>query len=218
MFSVFGRKALEHLGTNLMPEESAMILLGVVFELGKEFSLDVTQREGFTKEEAEQGLRKILLCINWESLLHDPHFSLSLYLGAFSAIDRAEKILGRKLNEVEELTAIKMALDDIFPSTLSAKLFQHFVKNGQSFSKLTDEEFKTRVNELYERRRKLFPRPDVPASYAGGGARPVNRGTDTWLVPCPSCGLEKRCDAKTKRFSCKCGLGKPYDGKNRRFP
>lgn len=35
---------------------------------------------------------------------------------------------------------------------------------------------------------------------------PVIHGTQTWMVSCPTCGTEKRCDSNTKRFRCKCGF------------
>jgi len=40
--------------------------------------------------------------------------------------------------------------------------------------------------------------------------RKERRKTHTELVPCPDCGLEKRCDAKTKNFRCKCGFESPF--------
>ena len=212
MLSIFDRKVLERIGINLMPEESAITLLGMVFEHGKEFFLEGIQKEDFPRETGKQELRKLLLCISEESLLSDPYFSLSLYLGSLSSIDRTEKILGRELRGEEGSAAIKIALDDIFPSALSEKLFQCLLKNYQLFSKLTNEEFKEKLREYYERQKKTFPKPGLENK-----SKCMSVGTDTWLVPCPNCSLEKRCDARTKRFRCKCGLEKPYDGKNRRF-
>lgn len=38
-----------------------------------------------------------------------------------------------------------------------------------------------------------------------------NQGTETWLVSCPGCGLEKRVDRRTKRFRCKqCDFDQPF--------
>ncbi len=212
MFSIFDRKVFERIGLSLMPEEHAIALLGMVFEHGKDFFLENWREEDFPKEEGERELRKLPLCINEESLLSDPYFPLSLYLGALYAIDRTEKTLGRELKEGEGSAAIKIALEDVFPPTLSEKLFQYLLKNFQFFSKLTNEELKEKLKERQERQKKLFLKPGLESK-----AKYTTTGTDTWLVSCPNCGLKKRCDAGTKHFKCKCGLEKPYDGKNRCF-
>ncbi len=213
MFSTFDRKVLERIGFNLMSEEQALTLLGVVFERGKMFFLDILQKEGFPKETGELELRKLLLSVSEESLFNDPHFSLSLNMGALSAVDRAEKTLGRKLNGEEQWAAIKMALNEIFPPTLSEKLFRYLLTNFQPFAELTHEEFGEKLKEHHERQKNLFPKP-----CAENNAKPLSMGTDTWLVPCPNCSLNKRCDVKTKQFKCKkCGLKKSYDGKSKSF-
>ncbi len=216
MLDVFTRTVLSKSGLALavIPEDLAILLLGTVVERGKGFFLEAIAKEGILQAEGEKELRKLICSTKEGQLFVNPFFSFSLHLGIIAVVTDVEKTLDRELNHKELWAAFKIRLEDIFSQDLADRLFEYSLHNFPFFKPQTPEEWKKKVAEHFEFREKTWGR------YFGLGATPPltqlkrHSGTETWLEPCPKCGLKKRCDKNTKNFRCNppqgCGFNKPY--------
>ncbi len=192
----------------IITEDVASCLIGSVIEIGKERFLAILAQDGVTAADGEMEFSKLLVGINKESLLSDPLFLFSIQLGMTDAVLNLEESLGRKLDGGEMRSAFKMRLDDILPPELADYIFKKFPVSSL-YRPTTPQEWKEKVAKHFDDKERRLAGP-----LGNQRSQKKSSGTETRLVPCPECGLKKRCDDKTKRFNCKppagCGFQSPY--------
>lgn len=190
-------------------EELALTILGFMVEIGKKRLTS----DGTISAEDEPEIRKLLLCVNEESYFRDERFSFSLELGIVKAIAEAKTILPRDPTTEELGTTLLERLQEIFPEDLARKLLIYALKNFVNgvHQPKSKEEFEEKIRKHFQQRQEIREKYYPADKISSRPTTPRLSGTDTWVVSCPQCGQEKRCDAKTKRFRCKkCSFDKPY--------
>ena len=171
--------------------------------------IEITKRAGLILEDPDQIISDLFACVREEAFFTNPVFRFSLRLGVCRLLQQVVE-----LDEPVEKwrTEFRELIWDIFPENLQMKIWDYTFDSLEKFQKLidvfpSDEERK----QHQENRKKLVPGQNTPQP------QPLKQrfskpGTDTWMVACPDCGTEKRCDKRTKRFRCKtegCDFDKP---------
>ncbi len=184
-------------------EQEALHYLGALVENGKGYWLEFLRKHNVYLPDPEGAIADLFACINEDSLFTDPSFSFSLRI----ALCRVT------LGAIEEKGDFKALLhrqiDEIFPEELRERIYRYVL--GDMFKDHDDGKnivpSQEEVARHFEERRKTLG-PFVTQTPTRSV---INLGTDTWMEACPNCGLEKRCDKRTKRFRCKtCGFDQPY--------
>ncbi len=193
-----------------MNSEEALCHLGMLVERGKKTFVNTCSECGYRnpEETATQEINKILLIVPEEKLFSDKDFSLSLHLGLLWLFREDKKNF--------ENNFLKRLLE-IFPQTLPEKLYKYAeeleVERAKGLLNQNEEEKKEAERKLREKENLLYAKRKKIVSSAIkhlNERRPPAAGTESILVPCPKCGLEKRCFKNTKRFRCKrCGYENP---------
>ncbi len=184
-------------------EKEALICLEVYVETGKESCIKATEASPFEVDAAVKDLFKI---IKEETLFTDPTFAFSLRLAYCNVVAEAIKE-GKETESVFEAR-----INETFPKELGERILEQFFENvrtdyagGKEIVPTSEE-----IDKHFRERRKAI----APFAMQGRTAtlrQNRNTGTNTWMEPCPDCGLEKRLDKRTKRFNCKkCDFDQPY--------
>ncbi len=189
-----------------MNSEEALCHLGILVEHGKKTFIDSCIKEGHhnPEETAIREINRILLVVPEERLFSDKDFSVSLRLGLL-------RLFGEDRKNFE--SNFLKRLSEIFPSGLAEKLYKYTIKLEVERIKevpgISQEEVERKFQEeqklLYEKRKKIM----FSVINNLNERRPSTAGTESILVSCPKCGLEKRCFPNTKRFRCQCGYENP---------
>jgi len=193
----------------LLEKEERLCYLGILVELGKGHCI-AALRDAITQLSAEEAERLIAVSSipreEYEEVLFtDPSFAFSLRL----------TICKITSEEPNWKPAFLKRLLEIFPGELAERLWVHAVYNITLDLKAGKDIVPSRdqINSHLEHRRQILL-SHAPGRLQNRTGKPVMQrgsGTHTWIEPCPKCGLEKRCDAKTKNFRCKnCGFDQPY--------
>lgn len=184
-------------------EQEALYCLGALVENGKKQWLEILREQNVPLPDPEGAIADLFACINEDSLFTDPSFAFSLRL----ALCNVTAVAIEEKKDWKEL--FNRRIDEIFPEELRERIHRHIFVNmlkdhddGKSIVP-SQEEIE---RHFKERRRALGP---FVAQIPMRSVR--NLGTETWKEACPNCGVEKRCDHRTKRFLCKpCGFDQPY--------
>ena len=202
---------LRRLGSRPFNEKSlALAHIENVLIVGKEEWIKIVLDEGFysTKEQAEHGLKKyisFLTTITGEDLVKNKEFQTGLQLLFLSRF-----FTGEKEKFESDFKGFKSRLEEILPKELADCVFQEFVVQISEKAKSNRLPTKEENDAHYEYIKKILLK-ELPSPATSTFVQPALAGTHTWLVNCPKCcDIQKRCDARTKRFRCKCGFDQPY--------
>ncbi len=198
------------LASSLRPveKEEALAYLGTLVEFGKEHWLATLRDENIQLPpgEPERIITDTLTIIeDKEILFTNPSFAFSLRLAICKIAS----------DERDWKPMFLKRLVKIFPEELADRLWVYAVHSIICDGKAGKDVVPSReqINAHLERRRQIIlsHAPEQPYIRTGNPMASRSLGTHTRLEKCPQCGLEKRCDAKTKRFRCKqCDLDQPY--------
>jgi len=184
-------------------EQEALHYLGALVENGREHWLETLRTLHVPLPDPARTIAALFACIREESLFTDPSFAFSLRLALCDVTAAAM----REKADAEEL--LRRRIDGVFPENLRRRIrlqvHEDVLKDHADGKDLVPSQ--EAIRRHFEERRKA-----TSQSATRPPAQAVrNPGTDTWLEPCPGCGLEKRCDKKTKWFRCKpCGFDQAY--------
>lgn len=181
-------------------EEAALVFLSTMLMRGKEY-LDSSDETSWNASDCTLELFSKVK----DDKFFQPFFVTSMKV-TLSKIFVTEVKTGADSKETMErsLDRFLVRLKEIFPDYFAKKLFA-FVG-----SKL-EENIEWLIYSMEEvRENRKYADSVFNGSLITGQQSSCPVGTNTRLVPCPQCKLNKRCDAKTKHFRCKCGFDKPY--------
>ena len=206
----FFREAVRRAGlfgnqSERISEQEALHYLGVLVEHGKEQWLEFLLEANVSLPDPEGAIADLFACIKEDSLFTDPSFAFSLRL----ALCHVTLVAIEEKKDSREL--FDRRIDEIFPEELRERIHRYVFGNllkdhdeGKSIVPSQEE-----AARHFEERRKAVLGPSVAQALMRSSAR--NLGTNTWMEPCPNCGLEKRCNKRTRQFRCKpCGFDQPY--------
>lgn len=186
-----------------MGEQEALLYLGALIENGKEKWFAILRQENVPLPDPEGAIAHLFTYIKEEALFTDPSFAFSLRLALCYATVVAIKEQG------DSKALFRCRIDEIFPEDLCERIFQLAYDNILQDQKNGKEVVPSReeIDRHFAKRRGV-----IISSVRQTVTRSVRHsGTDTWMEACPGCGLEKRCDHRTRRFHCKsCGFDQPY--------
>lgn len=199
---VTARSGLFGIPQQRMSEKEALLCLGVIVETGKKKMCEII---GISWEKLAADIKVFFLVVSEETLFNDPTFAFSLRL-AFCNTAGAALEVKEDANE-----AFGNRIAEVFPDHLCVPIYKYAfaailkdLKAGKGIVPPEEE-----IAKHFEERRKAAK----PFMTDARPSMQPNRhtGTNTWMEPCPDCGLEKRLDKRTKRFNCKqCGFDQPY--------
>lgn len=179
-------------------EQVALSKLGAIIEvLGTELKPEDASK---LREEAA----RLLDVVEHTQILHNPDILISLRLLAIPIVSgKGNNWPGEFMQRLSQVFPLKSVNALTLRTIKFAAMANQFdLQLAPTPMEMTDH-MRRREGKLTK---TIEQRPHIPALRAPG----VNRGTDTELVPCPECGLEKRCDQKTKNFRCRCGFASMY--------
>ena len=194
-------------------KEQAICYLGLTVENGKKAILENFFKSGILLYEAAYTdfINRLITSVTEYNLLNDPDFAVSLQLAWIHLVSK----------NPDWPPVLEDHLKEIFPAELTQKLLLKVLRwrkeeinrirqEGEKAKIQLGKEFEARLKAHYDHYKRVIDaalNPNHPPLYS---TMPIQRGTPT-QIPCPNCGLKKRCDANTKRFRCKnCGFDKAY--------
>lgn len=194
-------------------KKEALLCLGLLVEVGRKRCIEVMRHQGISGKNIESVVEYLLAQTGETVLFTDESFAFSLRLAFYHAAIEAINQPAGEDKPLEELLAHQ--INGIFPERLHDRILGHIytnvIKDYGDDSLRKNVPSQTEIKKHLEERRIAFREalketaPKIPTPPV------IKHGTDTWMEPCPSCGVEKRCDKRTRRFHCKpCGFDQPY--------
>lgn len=179
-------------------------LLAILLAHGKEI---LVQQNG--AEEAREAIRELFLPFsNCTELTENPFIQTGVRLAFLRILATKQPPKGGVLEAlIGELVNLFPDAEEGFVTRLVIQ-FQEFLRDpALSFEKKRRED-EANLREVIETARNAV------GPYTEK-IQPRNLGTETFLIPCHACGINKRCDRRTRRFRCKvCGFEASFrDGK-----
>jgi len=156
-------------------------------------------------------LNLILLELGSEVVLRRKEFQLilrySLYELALVAVQSTDE-LGTNTNDVFQVaeTALRCRLQKLFGKDFADQVMdwlnREIEKVGSKFipTKKERDNYNRWLTDLADQ---------FGNNEHGLPPKTLHPGTQTKVILCPSCGLGKRVDHRTKNFKCRCGFNKP---------